>query len=83
MEQIKKYDNIFELNQSSVPDDIQILINNNETGLVLLRIVQIIGQDMIKDMDIESVHFIINILNQLNTDKLRNKILIKVLPLKV
>ena len=79
----KKYDNMFELNQSSVPDDIQILINNNETGLVMLRLVQIIGQDMIKDMDIESVHFIINILNQLNIDKLRNKILIKVLPLKV
>ena len=29
-------------------------------------------QDMIKDMDIESVHFIVNILNQLNIDKLRN-----------
>jgi len=83
IEMSKKYDNMFELNQSSVPDDIQILINNNETGLVLLRIVQIIGQDMIKDMDIESVHFIINILNQLNIDKLRNKILIKILPLKV
>ena len=79
----KKYDNIFELNKSTVPDDIQILINNNEIGLVLLRLVQIIGQDMIKDMDIESVHFIINILNQLNIDKLRNKILIKILPLKV
>jgi hypothetical protein len=79
----KKYDEMFELNQALVPDDIQFLINNNETGLVLLRLVEMIGQDMISDMDVETVHFIVNVLNQLNIDKLRNKILIKVLPLKV
>ena len=74
---------MFELNQALVPVDLQILINNNETGLVLLRLVQIIGEDMIKDMDTETLYFIIDILNQLNIDKLRNKVLIKVLPLKV
>ena len=79
----KKYDEMFELNQALVPKDLQFLINNNETGLVLLRLVEMIGQDMVSDMDVETVHFIINVLNQLNIDKLRNKILIKVLPLKV
>ena len=74
---------MFELNQSLVPDDIQFLINSNETGLVLLRLIEIIGQDMIKDIDVETLYFIVNVLNQLNIDKLRNKILIKVLPLKV
>ena len=72
-----------ELNQALVPKDIQLLINNNESGLVLLRLIEIIGQDMIIDMDVETLHFIVNILNQLNIDKLRNKILIKVLPLKI
>ena len=80
---LKKYDEMFELNQALVPKDIQLLINNNETGIVLLRLIEIIGQDMIVDMDVETLHFIVNILNQLNIDKLRNKILIKVLPLKV
>ena len=79
----KKYAKMFELNQSLVPDDIQFLINSNETGLVLLRLIEIIGQDMIKDIDVETLYFIVNVLNQLNIDKLRNKILIKVLPLKV
>ena len=79
----KKYNKLFELNQSLVPDDIRFLIHNNETGLVLLRLIEIIGQDMIVDIDVETLHFIINVLNQLNIDKLRNKILIKVLPLKV
>jgi hypothetical protein len=79
----KKYNKMFELNQSLVPDDIRFLIHNNETGLVLLRLIEIIGQDMIVDIDVETLHFIVNVLNQLNIDKLRNKILIKVLPLKV
>ena len=79
----KKYDEMFEFDQALVPKDIQFLIDNNETGLVLLRLIEMIGQDMIDNMDVETSHFIINVLNQLNIDKLRNKILIKVLPLKV
>ena len=79
----KKYNKMFELNQSLVPDDIRFLIHSNETGLVLLRLIEIIGQDMIVDIDVETLHFIVNVLNQLNIDKLRNKILIKLLPLKV
>ena len=79
----KKHSEMIELNQALVPKDIQLLINNNESGLVLLRLIEIIGQDMIIDMDVETLHFIVNILNQLNIDKLRNKILIKVLPLKI
>jgi hypothetical protein len=38
---------------------------------------------MIGDIDVETLYFIVNVLNQLNIDKLRNKILIKLLPLKV
>jgi len=78
-----KYNKMFELGQALVPDDIQFLIHNNETGLVLLRIIEIIGEDMIGDIDVETLYFIVNVLNQLNIDKLRNKILIKLLPLKV
>ena len=66
-----------------MPIDIQVLINNNEMGLVLLRIVEVIGQDELKDIGPQSLYFIINALNQLNIDRLRNKILLKVLPLKV
>ena len=79
----KKYESLFKINSSIIPIDIQVLINNNQTGLVLLRLSEIIGQDMIRDMEPETLYFIISALNQLNIDKLRNKILIKVLPLKV
>ena len=58
-------------------------LNNKETGMVLLRIVEIIGEDNYDNLGTESLNLIISVLNTLNMDKLRNKILLKVLPLKV
>ena len=58
-------------------------MNNNEIGMVLLRLAEIIGEDDINDLGSETIHFIISTLNQLNIDEIRDKILLKVLPLKV
>ena len=79
----KKYKNIYEIKDPNIPNDIQILINNGEVGLTLLRLVEIIGEDKIIDIGSETFYFIVTILNQLDLDKLRNKLLLKVLPLKV
>ena len=66
-----------------MPEDIHIVIYNNEVGLVLLRLVEIIGEDELYNIGPETLHFIINALNRLDLDLLRNKILLTVLPLKV
>ena len=79
----KKYKNMFEFDQSNVPTDIQLLLNNNETGMVLLRLVEIIGEDDLETLGPDTLYFITTILNQLNLDTIRNKILLKVLPLKI
>ena len=79
----KKYKNIYEPIDANIPHDIQILINQEETGLFLLRLVEIIGEDKIIDMDPETLYFITSALNQLDIDQLRNQIILKVLPLKV
>ncbi|MDA8809310.1 hypothetical protein N9N04_01320 [Candidatus Pelagibacter bacterium] len=79
----KKYENLYEINKSEMPRDIQELINNKETGAALLRIIEVIGPEKIEDIDDDTVYFIINTLNQLNADLIRNKLLLKVLPLKV
>ena len=79
----KKFDDLYEIDDSEVPSDIQVLVNNNEIGASLLRIVEVIGQDRIDRIDEETIYFIIRALNQLNIDIIRNKILLKVLPLKV
>ena len=79
----KKYDDLYEINSSEIPTDIQVMINNKEKGAALLRIAEVIGQDDLERIDEDTIYFIISTLNQLNIDFIRNKILLKVLPLKV
>jgi len=79
----KKYENIYEVIDPNIPYDIQILINKEETGLAMLRLVQILGEDNVTNIGSETLYFIVSVLNQLNLDKIRNKLLLKVLPLKV
>ena len=79
----KKYDSLYEVKQSEMPADIQSMIDNQEIGAALLRVIQVIGPEKIENIDDDTVYFIINTLNQLNVDLIRNKLLLKVLPLKV
>jgi len=73
----------FELDSANIPTDIQVMINNNEKAATLLRIAEVIGQDKLERIDEDTIYFIIRTLNQLDIELLRNKILLKVLPLKV
>ncbi len=79
----KKYDNLYKIEPSEIPTDIQVMINNNEKGAALVRLAEVIGQDELDRIDEDTIYFIISTLNQLNIDVIRNKILLKVLPLKV
>ncbi len=79
----EKYEDLYVINESEMPSDIQVFINNGDMGAALLRIVEVIGQDELTKIDEDTMYFIINTLNQLDIDPLRNKILLKVLPLKV
>ncbi len=79
----KKYKDLYEINEFEIPSDIQIFINNRDMAAAMLRIVEIIGQDQLRNIDDDTMYFIISTLNQLNVDSLRNKILLEVLPLKI
>ena len=79
----KKYDNLYNILESEMPTDIQVMVNNNESASTILRIIEVIGQDELNALDEDTLFFIISALNQLNIDSIRNKILLKVLPLKV
>ena len=59
------------------------MINDNESGVILLRLVEIIGEDDFKDLGSETQYFIISTLNQLKSNKLRNELILKTLPFKV
>ena len=80
---LEKYNSLYEVNQLEIPSDIQIFINSGDMASAMLRVVEVIGQDEIENIDEDTLYFIISTLNQLNIDILRNKILLKVLPLKV
>ena len=78
-----KFKNLYKINESEVPSDIQIFINSGDIAAAMLRIVEVIGQDELKDIDEDTLYFIISVLNQLDADPIRNRILLKILPLKV
>ena len=79
---LKKYDGLYEY-KSKVSTEINSFIVNGETGLVLLKLVEIIGKDEVENLDIESISFVVGIMNELKIISLRNEVLLKVLPLKV
>jgi hypothetical protein len=67
----------------TIPENINLLVKNNEIGLLMLKLVEIIGSDDIQNLDPETLYFIVNILNKAKIKKVRNQILNLTLPLRV
>jgi len=69
--------------QLTIPENLQNLVSQNQIGLIMLKIVEIIGEDNVRDLDPETLYFLNKILNDLNLKKIRNSILSEALPVKV
>ena len=69
--------------QLTIPKNLEELVTQNQTGLVMLKIIEIIGEDNIRDLDPETIYFLNRILNELNLKKIRNNILGEALPVRV
>jgi len=69
--------------QLTVPSNLYDLAKQNKIGLVMLKIVEIIGEDNISDLDPETIYFINKILNELELKKIRNNILSEALPIRI
>ena len=67
----------------TIPQGLQDMVDSNQTGLAILKIIEIIGADSIRDLDPETIYFLNKILNQLKVKKIRNQILSQALPLRV
>ena len=78
----KKYSNLYEYNFTFSPD-IEQMLSNGELGLLLIKIVDIIGENELEDLDIDTVNLLVSTMNQIKNADLRNEIIIEVLPLKV
>ena len=69
--------------QLTVPKNLEDLASQNQIGLVMLKIVEIIGEDNVRNLDPETVYFLNKILNNLNLKKIRDIILSEFLPERV
>ncbi len=69
--------------QLTVPTNLEDFVEKNQTGLVMLKIIEIIGEDDVKNLDPETIYFLNRILNKLNLKKIRNNILSQALPVRV
>ena len=83
IEVLDRYKSLYEINDSEIPSDIKISVDKADLAGAMLRIVEVIGQDELKDMDVDTMYFIIDTLNKLDVDPIRNKLILKILPLKV
>ena len=77
------YSDLYTINENTMPIDIQVLINDGEIGLAMLRIIEIIGEDELKNLGSETLYFLVNALNQMDIDLIRNEILSAILPVRV
>jgi len=69
--------------QLTIPNNLVDLVTQKQTGLVMLKIIEIIGEDNIYNLDPDTIYFLNKILNDLNLKKIRNDILSETLPLRV
>ena len=69
--------------QLTVPKNLKDLVSQNQIGLLMLKIIEIIGEDKVSDLDSETIYFLNRILNDLNLKEIRNNILREALPKRV
>ena len=67
----------------TIPSNINSLVERGEIGMLMFKLVEIIGSDDIENLDPETLYFIVNVLNKGNIKKVRNQIINLTLPLRV
>ncbi len=67
----------------NVPNSLNDLAEKGEKGYLALKIVEIIGEDEVNNLDPETIYFITNLLNKLDLKEFRNEILATALPLRI
>ena len=68
------------LKNNSPPAELLNFGKNNEIGMLLLKIIELIGEDEILNLDEQTIYFINHLLIKSGLKKLSNKILTTALP---
>ena len=67
----------------TIPENLDNLTTQNQVGLVMLKVVEIVGEDNIEDLDPETLYFLNKVLNKLKLKKIRNNILGSTFPTRI
>jgi hypothetical protein len=73
-----KYDELSK--KYEIPDNLLKLIDNEQKAFLTLKIVEIIGEDEIYQLDPETIYFVTNLLNKMSLYTIRNKVIVSALP---
>ena len=66
----------------NIPKNLLKLIENNQNAFLVLKIIEIIGEDEPRQLDPETLYFITSLLNKMNLKKIRNIVFNSALPLR-
>ena len=73
-----KYDELSK--KYEVPNNLLKLIDKEQKAFLTLKIVEIIGEDEIYQLDPETIYFVTNLLNKMSLYTIRNKVIVSALP---
>ena len=73
-----KYDQLAK--KFDIPKNLLKLIDNDQKAFLALKIVEIIGEDEIYQLDPETIYFVTNLLNKMSLYTIRNKVIVSALP---
>jgi len=73
-----KYDELSK--KYAIPNNLLKLIDNEQKAFLTLKIVEIIGEDEIYQLDPETIYFVTNLLNKMSLYTIRNKVIVSALP---
>ena len=65
-----------------IPKNLLKLIEDNQNAFLVLKIVEIIGEDEPRQLDSETIYFITSLLNKMNLKKIRNIVFKSALPFR-
>ena len=80
--QIDEFDEL-SMYKSELNPEFDKMIDNEESGMILLKLVEIIGESELNELDSDKINLIIEIMNRTKLISLRNELLLEILPLKV
>ena len=74
--QLFMYANAYAISKKfDVPENLLKLIDNDQKAFLTLKIVEIIGEDELYQLDAETIYFVTSLLNKMDLFTIRNKVL--------